>query len=62
MVVDHGPSRVVARAEPTGDPEGFPGREQLGVLELEILSRHGSAAGVLTGTADMRASFEDDLP
>src|SRR5439155_21043734 len=44
IVVDHGTPRVVARVEP-GDPEGFPGREQLGVLELEILRRHGRYSG-----------------
>ena len=44
IVVDHGTPRVVARVEP-GDPEGFPGREQLGVLELEVLRRHGRRGG-----------------
>src|SRR4051794_34533604 len=44
MVVDHGTARTVARVEP-GDPEGFPGREQLGVLQLEIGGRHGRRGG-----------------
>ena len=40
VVRSTGPPGVVARVEP-GDPEGFPGREQLAVLQLEILRRHG---------------------
>jgi len=34
----------IARVDP-GDPEGLPGREQLGVLQLKILHPHGRHSG-----------------
>ena len=46
---------ATARMVLAGAAEGFPGREQLGVLELEVLHRHGRKSG-------HGASFGDDPP
>src|SRR5580693_9849454 len=44
-IVMHGTARVVVTGEERADHEGFPGREQLGVLQLEVLRRRGRCSG-----------------